>query len=410
MPQAQTEPKAHKTKRHTINPWLRSLLVGLGAVVIFGVGWSVGSGRIGLTGFTNYESLNSNLPATLDYSSVTEVYRVLKNSFDGKLNEEELINGLKSGLVKAANDPYTEYLSKEEYQSFNEELNGSFTGIGAELTQDDKGNVVVVAPIAGFPAEKAGLQPQDMIVRIDDTPTAGMTVSEAVEKIRGPKGSKVTLTVIRDNRQELNFEIERDVINIPSVKATVKDGVGYLEISRFNEETAHLAQEAAQDFKQQNVTGIVLDLRSNPGGLLNSAISVSSLWLPEGTTILTERRGEQVINTFKAEGKPVLQGIPTVVLIDKGSASSSEIVAGALKDNGAATIVGEKSFGKGSVQQIIQLKAGGALKVTIARWFTPGGKNIDKSGIEPDKQVSISEDDVKNDRDPQTNAALEALR
>lgn len=404
-----TQPHAKKRKKITIKPWLRVVLSVFVAAGVFSLGWAVGSGRISVSGFGPQQSLNKDLPSSLDYASVDEVYRALKNNYDGELKTDDLMDGLKTGLVKAAGNPYTEYLNPEAYKSFNEELNGSFTGIGAELSQDKDGNIVIVSPIAGFPAEKAGLKPKDVLIEIDGKSTAGMTVSEAVNKIRGPKDSQVKLKVVRGGKEQLEFTITRDTINIPSVKSEVKDGIGYLTISRFGDDTTQLAQQAAQDFKQQNVKGIVLDLRGDPGGLLNAAVSVSGMWLPKGTTVLTERRGGTVVNTLRSQNNPILQGIPTVVLINAGSASASEITAGALKDNGAATIVGDQSFGKGSVQQLINLKGGSVLKVTVARWYTPGGKNIDKEGITPDKQVKISDQDVKDGKDPQKDAALQIL-
>lgn len=398
-----------RLKQISQKAWFKIPAYILAAALIFTGGWAVGSGRISVSGFGPQTSENKDLPSTLDYASVTEIYRALRNNFDGELDDQALIDGMKSGLVKAAGNPYTEYLNAEAYKSFNEELTGTFTGIGAELSQDKDGNIVVVSPIAGFPAEKAGLRPKDVLVKIEDTPTSGMSVSEAVSKIRGPKDTTVKLTIVRDGKEQKELTITRDTINIPSVKYEIKDGIGFLTINRFGDDTAQLAKEAAQQFKQQNVKSVVLDLRGNPGGLLNAAVSVSSLWLPSGTTVLTERRGDTVVDTLRSQGTPILKGIPTVVLINGGSASASEITAGALKDNGAATIIGEQSFGKGSVQQLVNLKGGGVLKVTVARWYTPAGRNIDKEGITPDKEVKISEQDVQGGKDPQKDAALQVF-
>lgn len=282
--------------------------------------------------------------------------------------------------------------------------------MGAELGTNPQGDLIVVAPIDGFPAAKAGLRPQDVIVAIDDKPTTGMTVEEAVTNIRGKKGTDVTLRIIRDKKEDLTFKITRDDIKIKSVKWQAMDnGIGYMEINQFSEDTADLARQAAQEFKSKGVKGVVLDLRGNPGGLVTAATSVSSLWLPEGKTILQERRGKTAVSTDLANGNALLKGVPTVVLIDAGSASASEITAGALKDNGAATILGVKSFGKGSVQQILGLPGNTELKVTIARWYRPNGENIDKKGIEPDKEVKMTDDDYKNGRDPQKDAAIELL-
>jgi carboxyl-terminal processing protease len=385
--------------------WLKRGGLLLAAVAIFCLGFNVGNGRIT---FSSQTSTNQSLPNRLDYSSVDELYKALKDNFDGKLDSNKLVDGAKQGLVKAAGDPYTEYLNADDYKAFNSELTGSFTGIGAELSQGSQGNIVVVAPIAGFPAEKAGLKPKDVIAQIDGNSTVGLTVSQAVDKIRGPKGTQVKLTVIRNGAQQ-EIIITRDDISVPSVTSKVENGIGYLTISRFGDDTAGLTQKAAQDFKKQNVKGIVLDLRSNPGGLLDAAVSVSSLWLPQGKTILTERRDGVVTNTYTAQGGDILNGIPTTVLIDEGSASASEITAGALKDNGVATLVGQKSYGKGSVQQLVKLNGGGVLKVTVARWYTPNGINITKNGIKPDVAVSISAEDVKAGNDPQKAAAVKAL-
>jgi carboxyl-terminal processing protease len=368
----------------------------------------IGQGKVHLMA-GGLKTTNKDLPAELDYGAVNDAYQALKTNFDGKLDITKLNDGMKAGLAKAAGDPYTEYMSAEEYRSFDEGLTGTFTGIGAELTKD-KDVIVIVSPIAGFPAEKAGLKPKDVVAEIDGKSAYDFTVSEAVKRIRGPKGTVVKLKVIRDGKEEKTFEITRDEINIPSVESKVEDGIGYMKISRFGEDTVQLAQKAAQSFKDQNVRGVVLDLRGDPGGLLDAAVDVSSLWLPGGKTVLSERRDGVVIKNYVAKGSPILQGVPTAVLINDGSASASEITAGALKDNGAATLVGKKSFGKGSVQQLSRLQGGGVLKVTIARWYTPNGKNIDKEGIEPDKKVDISDEDLKSGRDPQKDAAFELVR
>ncbi len=378
----------------------------LAGVLIFAFGMNVGSGRITFTGQTANQK---SLPASLDFTAVQEVYKQLKANFDGELDANSLNEGMKRGLVKAAGNPYTEYLTAKEYQDFNNELSGSFTGIGAELTKDDKDNIIVLAPIAGFPAEKAGLKPKDIVAEVDGASTNGLSVSEVVDKIRGPKDTTVKLKIVRDG-QVSDVTITRQDISIPSVESKIVNNIGYLKISRYGEDTTALAQKAAQDFKKNNVKGVVLDVRSNPGGLLDSAVDVSSLWLPSGKTVLTERRDGVVTSTFKSRGEAPLQGIPTVVLIDEGSASASEITAGALKDQGAATLIGQKSYGKGSVQQLIKLNDGGVLKVTIARWFTPNGKNIDKAGITPDKVVEISAEQIKNQQDPQKDAAFQALQ
>lgn len=387
--------------------WKKGLLTTAGLLVVFILGWGFGSGRISLSAFNHLESQNSTLPNRLDMSSVQEVYQALRNNFDGKLEEEKLLDGMKSGLAQAAGDPYTEYMNAKQAQDFRDDLEGNFSGIGAELGKQDN-NIVIVSPISGYPATKAGLQAKDIIISIDDKPTTNMTLSEAVNLIRGPAGSNVKLKIIRNNAEQ-EITITRENISIPSVKWEVKDGIGYMTISTFAEDTAALARQAALDFKNQNVEGVVVDVRGNPGGLLDSSVAIASLWLPENATILTEQRGGKVIKTYSAEGDPLLQGVPTVVLIDESSASASEILAGALQDNKAGSLVGATSYGKGSVQNLIQLPSGGVLKVTIARWYTPTGQNIDKEGIVPDQKVDRSVDDVKAGRDPQKDAATQKL-
>lgn len=378
-------------------------------VVVFFAGVGMGNGSIQF-GFVK-NTQNRDLPADLDYSSVEALYDALKASYDGELDYQALLDGIKAGLAEASGDPYTVYLNAEEAREFNNQLNGTFSGIGAELGQDADKNLIIVSPIAGFPASKAGLRPQDIITEIDGKSTAGINIAEAVTRIRGPKGTDVTLRILRNKSEDLTFTITRADIKIPSVKHEILDGnIGYLQIIQFNGDTAELAAKAAKEFKAKGVKGVVLDLRGNPGGLLDAAVDVSSLWLKKGAIVLQERRGGVVVSTGFANGNDILRGVPTAVLINEGSASASEIVAGALKDNKAATIFGVKSFGKGSVQQMKELSGGSELKVTIARWYRPSGENIDKKGIEPDKEVKMSEDDYASGRDPQKDAAIDFLR
>lgn len=388
--------------------WKRVLLTVVGASAIFLLGWGIGSGRIHISAFQSQDSQNSALPANLDTASVQEVYRALRDNYDGELDANKLLDGMKQGLAQSTGDPYTEYMNAEQAADFRNDLNGTFSGIGAELGKEND-SIIIVSPIAGYPAAKAGLQAKDIIVSVDDKPTTGMSLSEAVSAIRGPAGSQVKLKIFRAGAEQ-DITVTRENISIPSVKWEVKDGIGYMTISTFSEDTASLAQKAAVDFKNQNVKAVVVDVRGNPGGLLDSSVAVASLWLKNGTNVLTEQRGGKVIKTYRATGGAPLLGIPTVVLIDESSASASEIVAGALQDNKAATLIGTTSYGKGSVQNLIQLPSGGVLKVTIARWYTPDGQNIDKEGIAPDTKVNRTVDDVKAGRDPQKDAATLKLQ
>ncbi len=394
-------PKKSGKKRSSL---LRYTGIAAVTIAVFGAGWLMGGGKVQVSSYRAVGS-NNGLPENLDYSSIDTIYDSLRENFDGQLDEATLIEGLKSGLAKAAGDPYTEYFNPEAAEDFQEGIDGTFEGIGAQLGKDADNNIIIVSPIAGYPAEKAGLRPKDIIAEIDGDTAYDLTISEAVDKIRGEKGTAVKLTLIRDGKP-IEVSITRETIDIPSVKTEIKDGIGIMTISRFGDDTVALATKAANEFKAANVTAVIVDLRNNPGGYLEGAVDISSLWLNKGETVLTERRDNVVIDTIEAEGTAPLKGIKTVVLINEGSASASEIVAGALKDNKAATLLGQKSFGKGSVQQPVNLKDGGLLKVTIARWFTPAGKNIDKEGIEPDEKVELTAEDITADRDPQLDAAL----
>lgn len=406
MQEKPSERPAHQSKKSSLFTKIASGV--LVALLIFVLGMGIGSGRLSLR---SGNSQNKDLPEDLNYSSVEELYDMLKKEYDGDLDEQKLLDGIKTGLAEATGDPYTVYLNSEDAQKFQEQLNGTFSGIGAELGENEDGNLIIVSPIAGFPAEKAGLRPKDVIVSINSESTAGMNIDEAVSKIRGPKGTDVELKVVRNEKEDLTFKITRADITIPSVKFEIMDGnIGYLQIAQFGEDTSDLAETAAKDFKQKGVKAIVLDLRGNPGGLLDASVDVASLWLPQGETVLQQKRGEKVTGTAYATGNDVLKGIPTVVLINDGSASASEIVAGALKDHKAATLIGTKTYGKGSVQELQKFRGGSELKVTIARWYTPDGQNIDKTGISPDQEVTISDDDFKAGRDPQKDAALNFLK
>ncbi len=382
-----------------------AVIVGAG---LFSLGFGFGNGTFR---FASSTSQNTGLPNALDYSSVNEVYKALKANYDGKLlDQTELLDGIKQGMAAATKDPYTAYLNAKDSKEFNDQLQGTFSGIGAELGKDSQDNLIIVAPIEGFPAAKAGLRSQDIIVSIDGQSTAGLSVDEAVSKIRGKKNTTVELRILRNKSEDLSLTIARDDIKIASVKWQILDGnIGYIRINQFSDDTAALAQKAAQEFKDKGVKGIVLDLRGNPGGLVNASVAVASLWLPEGKTILQERRGTVAVSTELANGNNILNGIKTVVLTDGGTASAAEITAGALRDNNAATIVGVKSYGKGVVQQVIPLSGGGELKVTIASWYRPNGQNINKKGINPDQEVKMTDDDYKYGRDPQKDAAIQFL-
>lgn len=372
--------------------------------LVFGVVASRGLGLIITAGVSNDPiASNNSLPANLDYSGVEAVYDSLRTNYDGELKLQDIYDGLKNGLSQATGDPYTTFFTAEENEEFNGEVNGTFSGIGAELLSEN--NVIIIAtPLSGFPAEKAGLKSRDIILKIDGEDATSLTVSEAVKQIRGEVGTTVKLNILRGDAQ-LEFSIVRATITIPSVTHKIENKVGYLQITRFGEDTYALSSAAAEEFIDADVKGIIVDVRNNPGGYLDQAVKVASLWVEKGKTVVEERRGDVTERIDRALGGNVLSGYETVVLINGGSASASEILAGALRDNGEATLIGEKTFGKGSVQQVNEFLGGSALKVTIAKWYTPNGKNINKEGISPDAEVIITAEQAETGADSQKAAA-----
>ena len=331
----------------------------------------------------------------LDTERIQETYRQLKAQYDGNLDTDKLINGASRGLVAATGDPYTTFMDAEEAKEFEKSLNGNIGGgIGAEIGLRNN-RPTVVRVLRNSPAEEAQVKAGDIIIAVNGNSVA--------EKLRGEVNTTVKLQVLR-NYQRLEMSLTRQQITAPAVEHDIVDGVGILKVYRFGEETGTLARAAAEAFKQNNVQKVIVDLRSNPGGTVTAAQALAGLWL-DNQDIMTERRGDKVVKTVKSTGKPLLQDIKTVVLIDRSSASASEIVAGALQEYSKAKLLGEKSYGKGSVQQLIKLRDGAQLKVTEARWYTPKGHTIDKTGIEPDEKVGLTANDMNFGKDPQMDAA-----
>lgn len=380
------------------------------AGLLFGAGILVGQGKIGI-GTIPMGPASRQLSSQIDYSGLDEVHSALRSNYDGAITDQQVLDGLKHGLASSTKDPYTEYMSATEAEQFQNDLQGTISGVGARLEKDAEGRIVVVAPLEGSPAQAAGLRAKDVIAAVDGKTTAGMSATEAVLKIRGKKGTKVTLTIIRNQAEQLEMTITRDTIHIPSVTSKVlPNNVGYLQVSQFSDDTDELATKEAKKLIADGAQSIVLDLRDNPGGEVVSAVNLSSLWLPRGTVVVEQRRGTKVIRQDKAIGGDILRGKKTVVLLNGGSASASEIVALSLRDKAGARIIGEKSYGKGVVQQLIQFDDGSSLKVTVGKWYSPNGTNIDKKGISPDQEVKVSEADIKAQNDTQLTAAQDYLK
>jgi carboxyl-terminal processing protease len=343
----------------------------------------------------------------LDLESVQATYQTLKANYDGTVDEQKLIDGAKRGLVEAAGDRYTVFMDAKETETFNKDLSGEIGGgIGAEIgIRSDRPTIIRV--LNNHPAQKAGLQAGDVITMINDESSLDWTADKTASSIRGEVGTTLKLTVLRGEKTE-SYTITRQTVTNPSVESRVENGIGILTISRFDGETANLAKGVAENFKQQNVRGVVLDLRGNGGGYLTAAQDVSGLWLKD-KIVVSERTNGKEVDQLRSAKDSVLAGIPTVVLVNGASASASEIVAGALQDYKVATLIGEKTFGKGTVQKVLDLGAGTQLKVTVARWYTPNGKNITKEGIMPNQKVELTAEDVNSGKDPQFDAAITHL-
>lgn len=345
----------------------------------------------------------------LDTSSLQEVFRKLNAKFDGKLDQDKLIEYANRGMVKAAGDDYTQYFSAAEAQELRDDLSGNIGGgIGAELGKRND-RVTVIRPLVDSPAARAGIQAGDVIIGINGKSVDKQSVDEVVKKVRGEIGTTVKLAIERDGEPQ-EVTVTREKIVAPDVESkTMADNtIGVITVSRFDKDTGTKVRASAEELKKKDIKGVILDLRGNGGGFLDAGVDVAGVWLKD-EVVVSERRGGKVVDELRSGSNPILAGVPTVVLINAGSASASEIVAGALNDHGAATLIGEQSFGKGSVQELIDLTNGDSLKVTVARWYTPKGKNITKDGIAPSQKVELTKDDFNAGRDPQLDAAIEHL-
>lgn len=345
----------------------------------------------------------------LDLSSVQNVYKTLAEKFDGSLDQAKLVDGASRGLVEAAGDDYTMYMNAEESEEFNKSLEGDIgAGIGVEVGV--RNNLpTVVRVLKNNSAVKAGVLAGDVIIEVNGESTEGLTIEKITSKIKGEVGTTVKIKVLR-GQEEKEFSITRATISNPSVELEIRENVAIMTISRFDGETGTLARKYAQQIKNQGISKLVLDLRGNGGGYVTAAQAVASLWLNEKALIVTEKKGAKVIDEVRATGDNILADTETIVLADESSASASEIVVGALKDNKKAQIYGVKTYGKGSVQEPIDMKNGALLKVTIAKWYTPSGKNIDKEGIVPDETVEITAEQINRGEDPQLSEAIKSLK
>lgn len=406
-----------ESKPHSPQP-RRGLWILIGLLVLFGVfriGYSAGSAGLTFSP-SEFKIINQTGSAgAVDYGLLWEAISTVKSKYIEKdtIDDRKILYGAIRGAVSSVGDEYTEFLDPETLAEFKSELQGTFSGIGAEVGKRN-GNIVIIAPLEGAPAEAAGLLPQDIILSVNGENVTDKTIDQAVRLIRGESGTQVTLSIFREGRDApFDVTITRAQIEVKSVKIEFREvngqAVAILSLSRFGDDTQLLFDQAIGQMNQRGVSKLILDLRNNPGGYLNTAVDIASEWLPNGSLVVTEAQSNGGKLEYLADSSARLKNAQTLVLINGGSASAAEILAGALHDHGRAKLIGEKSFGKGSVQELIPIGQDSAVKVTIAKWITPGGVNLNHDGLQPDIEVELNEEDYQQDRDPQLDRALQEI-
>ncbi len=370
--------------------------------------------RILYTGQSGSGALMDDPEKNVNPAIMWGVWRLLQKNYitPERLKTQEMLYGAVGGLVAALGDPYTVFMTPSENEEFHESLQGKLEGIGAELTLRE-GDVVVVAPLKGSPASEAGLQPEDIIVKVNGKEVEGQTLAKVVDQIRGPKGTSVRLSILRSGEDELlDIEIVRDEIKVPSmefeVKKTATGSVGYIALNQFGDDSVDEVRRALESFEGEDIEALVFDVRYNGGGYLEGAVELSSYFLKEGKVVSVQRRSGEPVQHY-VSGHVLAPDLPVAVLINEGSASASEIFAGALQDHKRATIIGKKSFGKGTVQEVFDLPGGSSIRITTAKWLTPSGRDLGSEGIIPDIDIDRTREDREKKRDPQLDAALEWL-
>jgi carboxyl-terminal processing protease len=364
------------------------------------------------------ENAEKNKPDDVDFAPFWEAWQVLEDKYvaansSTTISSEDKVWGAIEGLAKAYGDPYTIFFPPVEAKEFQSEISGNFEGVGIEMGIKDE-ILTVIAPLKDTPAYRAGIQAGDKIIKIDNTLTANLTVDEAIKLIRGKKGTPVVLTIAREKEiQPREIKIIRDVIDIPTIKTELrKDGVFVISLYSFSENSGPLFRKALQEFIATNSDKLILDLRGNPGGYLESSVDMASWFLPKDAVVVSEdSRGNGEDTVFKSRGYNVFKNekLNMIILVNSGSASASEILAGALKEHGVAKLVGTKTYGKGSVQELVPITGDTSLKVTVARWLTPNGNSISEQGLTPDYVVEFTQEDFEKKLDPQLQKAVDLL-
>ena len=399
----------------------RAYAIVLLVVFTFGFGIYVGfNNRPEIEKVLTLTGKETAVQTTADFSPFWKVWNVINDKYPGaeKVTDQEKVYGAISGLIGSLNDPYSEFFAPDEAKIFEEDISGNFSGVGMEIGIKNR-VLTVIAPLKNTPAYRAGIESGDKILKIDETATAGLGVDQAIKLIRGEQGTTVSLSILREGEREpREIKIVRDIINIPTLDTeSRKDGIFVVELYSFSANSPSLFRDAIRQFAQAKSDKLLLDLRGNPGGYLEAAISMASWFLPEGKVVVTEDYGEESEpKVFRSKGYNVFNDkLKFVILIDGGSASASEILAGAMQDHKRAILVGSESYGKGSVQEVVDITPDTLLKITVAKWLTPNGNLITDKGLTPDYLVEFSKEparaggDSESEKDPQMDKAVELL-
>lgn len=404
-------------------PWYqrykKSYLAILAMVATFGLGFFLGQANTKNTDGTQIITRTSDTLAgifsgnpSVDTKLFQEVWDALHSQYidKTKIDDAKLYYGSISGMVSALGDPHTTFMNPESFREFQGDLKGEFFGIGAEIGRKNN-MIMIIAALAGTPAEYAGLKSGDRILAVDGKDVLDLSADQVVSFIRGEKGTKVTLSILsKGENTAKDVTITRDKITVPSVSYKQEDNIAIVKITSFNDDTAKVFASTAQKILSQNPSGLIIDLRNNPGGYLDKAVELAGFWLEPGQVVVREEFADKSQNVeHKSASGISLRKFKTVILINEGSASAAEILAGALQDYNIAQLVGQKTYGKGSVQQLVDLRSETALKITVAKWLTPLGRSIEPDGITPDELVELTIEDYNNDQDPQMDKAIELI-
>ena len=359
------------------------------------------------------KNLETNKPADVDFNLLWDAWRLIQNDYvkSDELNNQEMVYGAVRGLLSSLGDPYSTFFDPQEAKKFSENVTGNFSGIGIEIGVK-KNILTVISPIKGTPAWEAGLKPGDQIVAIDGKESLKMSSEEAVDLIRGPAGTEIKLTIFRSSFDKpQDFTIKREEIFVPSVKTEfLQNNIAHITLSSFSDNTNYEFYRAVLEVLVKNSPAVILDLRNNPGGYLEVSVDLAGWFLKRGEVVIRESVKGEDETVFRANGNQALLDIPIVILVNEGSASASEILAGALRDNRQIKIIGEKTFGKGSVQEVENMANDSMIKLTIAEWLTPNGLSLNGNGLEPDYKVELTDEDYENDKDPQLDKAIEVVQ